>query len=91
MDMCAHLKPIEDYLKKAGYTEIYRGQPWSKNCREWIYFDEVLDPIELIKTFNLNKSISIHNYADNKVGAEFGLVCTICKDAIIGRHPNNSN
>ena len=88
--MCAHLKPVEDYLLSKGYKEIYRGQVWSNNCREWIYFNTVLQPKELINQFKLESFIIIHDYEDIKVGAELGLECTICKDAIMGYHPNSA-
>ena len=88
--MCIHLKPLEDYLKTQGIVETYRGQVWTKNSREWIYYDAVLNPQELKEKFDFSNSIIIHNYEDIKVGSELGLVCTICNDAIIGQHPNSS-
>lgn len=88
--MCIHLKPLEDYLKAQGIVETYRGQVWSKNCREWIYFDTLLNPQELKEKFDFDDTIKIHDYEDIKVGSELGLVCTICNDAIIGQHPNSS-
>ncbi len=86
--MCSHLKPLEEYLITQGANEIYRGQVWSKNCREWIYFDVVLDPKSLKERFHFDETITIHNYKDIKVGSELGLVCDICKDAIMGIHPD---
>ena len=54
--MCIHLKPLEDYLKKLGIAETFRGQPWSENCREWVYFDCVLNPESLKTKLKLGKS-----------------------------------
>jgi len=88
--MCIHLKPLEDYLKTQGIAETYRGQVWSKNCREWVYFDAVLNPQKLKEKFHFDDTIHIHNYEDIKVGSELGLVCTLCNDAIMGTHPNSS-
>ncbi|MCB9032844.1 MAG: hypothetical protein H6553_03320 [Chitinophagales bacterium] len=88
--MCIHLKPIEDYLKSIGYLEVYRGQVWSENCREWIYFDAVLNIAELQEKFKLNKTIVVHDYQDVKVGSELGILCTKCFDGIMGVHPNAS-
>ena len=31
---------MEQALIARGIRENYRGQPWSMNCREWVYFDE---------------------------------------------------
>lgn len=88
--MCIHLKPVEDYLLSKGYHEVYRGQVWSNNCREWIYFNTILQPQELIIQFRLDSTIIIHDYQDIKVGSELGLECTICHDAIMGYHPNSA-
>ncbi|QQR99025.1 MAG: hypothetical protein IPK18_05815 [Sphingobacteriales bacterium] len=88
--MCTHLKPIEDFLKSKGYVETYRGQVWSNNCREWIYFNTILQPKELITQFKLGSFITIHDYEDIKVGSELGLECTLCKDAIMGYHPSSA-
>ena len=87
--MCIHLKPLEDYLKTKGIAEIYRGQVWSKNCREWIYYDAVLDPKSLKAKFHFDDTILIHDYEDIKVGSELGLICTICNDGIMGAHPKS--
>ena len=43
--LCDHLKPLEAELKQSGIKEAYRGQAWSHNCREWVYFDCHLDAI----------------------------------------------
>jgi hypothetical protein len=42
--MCEHLKPLENYLVDLGITETFRGQAWSKDCREWVYFACILKP-----------------------------------------------
>jgi len=46
--VCHHLRGLEKALKEAGFTETSRGQAWSRNCREWVYFNVVLD-IEKIR------------------------------------------
>ncbi len=88
--MCIHLKPLEDYLMVENILEVYRGQVWTKNCREWIYYDAVLNPKKIKEKFHFDDTIIIHDYKDNKVGSELGLVCTLCNDAIMGTHPNSS-
>lgn len=88
--MCIHLKPLEDYLKSLDIKETYRDKVWSKNCREWIYFDAVLKPQKLKAKFHFDDTIYVHDYQDIKVGSELGLVCDTCKDAIMGLHPNSS-
>lgn len=88
--MCIHLKSLEDFLKSENIAEVYRGQVWSKNCREWIYYDVILNPQKLKDKFHFDATIIIHDYKDIKVGSELGLVCTLCNDAIMGAHPNSS-
>ncbi len=86
--MCPHLLPLENYLKTKKVKEIYRGQVWCKNCREWVYYDIVLDTTYLIQQLKLDNCVVLHKYEDFKVGSEYGLFCTICNDGIMGKHPN---
>jgi hypothetical protein len=86
--MCEHLKPLENYLVELGISETFRGQAWSKDCREWVYFDCILKTDSLKYKFKLPPFIIIHENLDNKSGMEQGLVCTECKDAIMGLHPD---
>jgi hypothetical protein len=55
--MCTHLKPLEDYLMVENMLEVYRGQVWTKNCREWIYYDAVLNPQKLKEKFHFDDTI----------------------------------
>lgn len=87
--MCIHLKPLEDYLIGLGIAETYRGQVWSENCREWVYYDAVLQPERLKKRFNFDDTITVFDYVDIKVGSELGLECSVCKDGIMGPHPTS--
>ena len=47
--MCEHLQALENYLKAEKIPEIFRGQAWSDNCREWVYFDCILDSARVIE------------------------------------------
>jgi hypothetical protein len=40
---CEHLRPLEQAMIDAGMKETFRGQAWSNNCREWVYFDCFID------------------------------------------------
>lgn len=86
--MCIHLQPLENYLVSKGIVETWRGQPWTKNCREWIYYECVLQTEKLKTKLHLGKCVETHDYADIKAGTELGLVCTLCHDGIMGRHPD---
>ena len=87
--VCDHLKKFEDELIRRKIKETYRGKPWTKNCREWIYFDCIF--VDLEQTMNrlgLDKNIiQIHSLLGTHEGQEHGLYCTKCHDAIMGYHP----
>jgi hypothetical protein len=89
--MCEHLQPLENYLKAEKIPEIFRGQAWSDNCREWVYFDCVLETESLRSRFHLPSFVVRHENTDERSGTELGLVCTKCKDAIMGLHPDHSS
>src|SRR4051812_11061384 len=87
--MCEHLQPLADYLKERSVPVTWRGQPWTQNCREWVYYDCVLEPQSLKTKLGLESFIQVHDYVDIKAGSELGLFCDECKDAIIGIHPTS--
>lgn len=87
--MCTHLEKVVEYLTHHAIKEAWRGQPWTDNCREWIYYDAVLDPVFLQRHLSLDACIEMHDYSDIKAGSERGLFCTICKDGVMGMHPND--
>ena len=41
--LCEHLAELEQALIAANIPITYRGQPWTSNCREWVYFACWLD------------------------------------------------
>lgn len=87
--ICEHLRELEEAILAEGITESYRGQPWSKNCREWVYFDCVFNASAIGASFDLPHCVSQHFNNDPKSGREFGLVCDICHDGIVGIHPQD--
>ena len=86
--MCEHLLPLENEIRRRGGVETYRGQAWTENCREWVYFDCYLDIKKLRKRFNLPGFIRHHVNDDERSGAEEGFVCEKCKDAVMGLNRN---
>lgn len=86
--MCEHLIQLEKELKSLGIKETFRGQPWSNNCREWVYFDCVFEMEKIRKRYNFPSFIESHVNNDGKSGLEAGFVCDQCKDGLIGVHPN---
>ena len=89
MAICEHLAPVERWLAAHGFEETYRGQAWSDNCREWVYFDTVLDLAALRAQFALGPDVVDHANLDTKSGTEQGLVCTVHHDGVIGRLPDD--
>lgn len=85
--MCEHLQKAEKYIEEKGLTAVFRGRPWGKNCREWVYFDCILDTEQLITKLALDPCVKTHNYQDIKIADELGLFCTLCKDGIMGVNP----
>lgn len=82
--VCHHLAKLEEELIKANVKETYRGQVWTKNCREWIYFDVVLNTESLSARLHLPSCVRVHENLDAKSGTERGFYCEICKDGIMG-------
>lgn len=87
--MCEHLQELDEYLMKSGVKETFRGQAWSDNCREWVYYDCVLDIEKLKAQFNFPPFIVLHENTDPKSGTEKGFFCEECLDGIMGLHPNS--
>lgn len=87
--ICEHLSPVEKALADTNIKEVYRGKPWSDNCREWVYYDCVFSDLnKTISRLQLNKElIQVHSHLGTHDGQEHGLVCTQCKDGIMGQHP----
>ena len=50
---CEHLIELEKALLNAGARETSRGRAWSKNSREWVYFDCVLSNESIRQQFKL--------------------------------------
>jgi hypothetical protein len=62
--------------------------PWSSNCRNWVYFrNVVLDPDALKKRLNLPDCVQPHVHRGTHDGAEQGLVCNVHYDGLMGAHP----
>ena len=85
--VCEHLAMLEKALLEAGVRESFRGKAWSDNCREWVYFNCVLDRSSLRARMTFAASVQDHEHLGTHDGQEAGFVCTACHDAIMGMHP----
>jgi hypothetical protein len=82
--VCEHLRPVEIALQTANIPETYRGQPWTENCREWVYFDCRLDLEALRQRFALPAFVKDHVHRGTHDGSERGLYCEACHDGVMG-------
>jgi hypothetical protein len=87
--ICEHLRDLELAIASAGIDETCRGQPWSQNCREWVYYDCLLDMAAIRDSFDFTPCVVDHRNDDPRSGLEAGFVCEQCHDAIMGVHPQN--
>lgn len=85
--MCPCLTPLDHALKAHGFKEDFRGAPWSKNCREWVYYDVLLDKPAVRAFFSLPGTITDHDHCGTHDGAESGFFCTRHNDGVMGVHP----
>ncbi|HWB19947.1 MAG TPA: hypothetical protein VG711_06580 [Phycisphaerales bacterium] len=83
---CPHLRQLESAIQQQSIRETFRGQAWSRNCREWVYFDCWLDLPAIRKTFPLVDCVKDHLHKGTHDGEERGFVCEQCHDAIMGRY-----
>lgn len=85
--LCEHLLEAEAHLRGLGAVETYRGQPWTDNCREWVYVDRVVDLAALRDAVGLADCVELHQNLDPRSGTEQGLFCTIHLDGLMGPLP----
>ena len=81
---CEHLRDLENAMIAAGLKETFRGQAWSKNCREWVYFDCFIDAAAVRQKFTLAPCVNDHAHRGTHDGQERGFVCSACWDAVMG-------
>ena len=88
--VCEHLSALEREILARGIKETFRGEAWSRNCREWAYFECALDLAALRARFDFAPCVSDHVHRGAHDGAEAGFVCDQCHDAIMGADPDIS-
>jgi hypothetical protein len=87
---CEHLRPLEEAIIARGIRETCRGKAWSQNCREWVYFDCIIDTAAVRRSFALPSCVSEHMHRGTHDGQERGFVCTACNDGIMGNYERTS-
>jgi hypothetical protein len=86
---CDHLIHLERELIARGFVETFRGQAWSHNAREWVYFDVCLDMPAVRERFAIPDFVADHEHLGTHDGQEAGFVCQVHQDGIMGRHPSH--
>ena len=89
--MCEHLRKFEAELISRGVEETYRGQAWSSNCREWVYFRCFIDLEAVRARMGFDLCVVEHVNTDAKSGLERGFVCSEHHDAIMGRFEESND
>jgi hypothetical protein len=85
--VCEHLRQLEQEIAAAGIQETHRGKTWTDNCREFVYFDCVLDRESIRKRLTLAECVKDDDYLGTHMGSEYGFYCELCKDGVMGYHP----
>ena len=85
--VCPHLRPVAELLLQQGRPITFFGQPWTKNCRHWIYFEGVIDVEELKRNLSLEECVAIHRHRGTHDGSEQGFICSLDNDGVMGDHP----
>jgi hypothetical protein len=83
---CKHLAALEQAIIAEGIRETFRGQAWSDNCREWVYFDCWIDLEAVRQRHSLADCVVDHVHRGTHDGSERGLVCSQCHDALMGTY-----
>lgn len=81
---CKHLRSVEQAILARGIRETFRGPAWSRNCREWVYFDCFIDIAAVRSNFALDDCVQDHLHRGTHDGQERGFVCSECHDGIMG-------
>jgi hypothetical protein len=76
--LCEHLRLLETAIASKGIRETFRGQAWSNNCREWVYFDCYIDQEKVRSNFALPDCVQEHSHRGTHDGEESGFVCHAC-------------
>jgi hypothetical protein len=83
---CEHLRLLEEAMIAHGIPVTYRGQAWTDNCREWVYFDCYIDLAAVRRQIPLAACIEDHVHRGTHNGQERGFYCTECHDGVMGRY-----
>jgi len=75
--ICEHLRPLEQAMLARGIRETFRGQAWSMNCREWVYFDCFIDAASVRASFAMDDCVYEHLHRGTHDGQEASSVLSV--------------
>jgi hypothetical protein len=81
---CEHLRALEQAILESGIRETSRGQAWSENCREWVYFHCFIATAAVRERFPLEGCVRDHEHRGTHDGSERGFICEQCHDGLMG-------
>ncbi len=84
--VCEHLRALERVIIARGIRETFRGQAWSRNSREWVYFDCYIDVDAIRHVYDLASWVQEHVHCGTHDGRERGFYCSECHDGIMGHY-----
>jgi hypothetical protein len=87
-DVCQHLRRAREFIDRRHPVVVFRGQAWER-AGHWIQYDAALDATSMIRGLELDRCVVIEELDDCKNGSHYGLLCTSCRDALIGIHPQD--
>ena len=82
--MCEHLIELENELKLIDIKENSRGEAWSANCREWVYYDCYFNEESIRTRFKLPPTVKYYEYDGRTAGQECGFIDELTNDAVLG-------
>ncbi len=79
------LQTIAKHLQAQNIPITSYGKTWSKATAAWIYFDTVLDLVQLRTDFDLGEHITVHQNLDPKSGTESGFIDEKTGEGLMGK------
>ena len=88
LGVCPHLRPVAELLLRQAREITYFGTPWTRNCRNWVCFEGVIDVEALRRDLNLEPCVIVHRHRGTHDGSEQGFYCDEHHDGVMGAHPS---
>jgi len=87
---CEHLQPLEGAMIARRIPVTFRGQAWTENCREWVYFACFIDTQAVRERISLADCVHEHVHRGTHDGQERGFECSLCHDGVMGEYESRA-